>query len=55
MATARNSIGQLEEEFNMIFHAKKKRNDWKITELLEIRKGQVIRLNRCMDDLPKEK
>ena len=56
MATPRNSLGQLEkDEFNLIFQAKKKRNDWKIAELLEIRKGQVIRLNRCLDNLPKEK
>ena len=41
--------------FQIIFHAKKRRKDWKVTELLEIKKGEIIKLNRYMDPLPKEK
>ena len=55
MATSRNPEGQLEEEFQIIFHAKKRRKDWKITELLDIKKGEIIKLNRHMNPLSKEK
>ena len=55
MATARNQEGQLEEQFYTIFYAKKKRKDWKISEVVEIRKGEVLKINKNLTALPKEK
>ena len=55
MAMARNQEGQMEEHFYKIFYAKKKRKDWKVTEVVEIQKGEVVKINQNISALPKEK